>query len=190
MSIALGSKARQSEASTARHDRVQTCHSGMRCRSIQLFRVQAIVTQSTAMASSDNGELTAVSSVRSAVIKPLARQGFHCICDGIEAFTVLAGGLTQCGRYQRGSFGCGSGRCVRHQRVFCVYQSQRPPSACAAEAARHMPSSAQGSVVDRTAFTMPRVTCRAGDINQSFSQAAFIGLCLQPVNLWRRLSQP
>lgn len=47
-----------------------------------------------------------------------------------------------------------------------------------------------GSVVYCTAFTMPRVTCRAGDINQSFSQGSIHWLCLQPVNLWRRLSQP
>ncbi|CHA41173.1 Uncharacterised protein [Salmonella enterica subsp. enterica serovar Typhi] len=168
---------------------MQTGHFSIWCRGIQLFRVQAIVTQGTADGIFGQREKLTGGFICSACgDKAVSPQGFHCIRDGIETLTVLAGGLTQCGRYQRG-FVAGQGA-APGIGAFFAFISHRDLLQPAQQSGAGHAKFSTGSVVYCTAFTMPRVTCRAGDINQSFSQGSIHWLCLQPVNLWRRLSQP
>lgn len=166
---------------------VQAGHLGRRCWRVQLFRVQAIVTQGAAdgvLGQRENSPV--VSSVLPAEIKPFDRRVSTASAMEYRRLPFL--------RVASRSVADISGFVAAQNAApgvsaFCVCQSLIPPSACAAGWRRLCQFSA-GGVVYCTALTMPRVTCRAGNINQSFSQGGTHRLCLLPVNLWRRVSEP
>ena len=129
------------------------------------------------MVSSDSGKNSPVaSSVLPAVIKPFERRVSTASAMEYRRLPFLRVASRSVADISAASSRL---RALRPASArFYVCQSLIPPSACAA-GWRGNAQFGAGGIIYRTTLTMPRVTCRAGNINQSFSQGGTHRLCLQ-----------